>query len=197
MDKIEFIIPTYERTEHLMTIISSIVCQTNPNWLIHVVIDRPYNEDTIAKIQNIAIYYEYEDRIKFTLLDEHFGDWGHTPRNYGVSKSISEWVVMTGEDNYYAPVFVDEMLKVVDDETHFVYCDMVLNGKDNVYLPVPTRLEFGFIDIGCFMTRTDKAKQLPLLTHMPEADWIYSRVYVDTFTDGKIKKVDKVMYVHN
>jgi hypothetical protein len=32
---------------------------------------------------------------------------------------------------------------------------------------------------------------------MPEADWIFSRVYVDTFKDGKVKKVDKVMYVHN
>ena len=195
--RIEFVIPTYERTDHLMTILSSLVSQTNPNWTAHVVIDKPFGEDVIEKLAKIAIYYENEGRIKFTLLDTHYGDWGHTPRNYGLSKCNQEWVVMTGEDNYYVPVFVEEMLKVVDDDTHFVFCDFVINGIDDVYLPVPSKVELGKIDIGSFMTRTLNSKKMELDVTKPDSDFDFVQEYLYRFHEGKIKKVEKILYVHN
>jgi GT2 family glycosyltransferase len=195
--RIEFVIPTYERTDHLMTILSSLVAQTNPNWTAHVVIDKPFGEDVLEKLAKIAIYYENEGRIKFTLLDKHYGDWGHTPRNYGLKSCNQEWIVMTGEDNYYVPVFVDEMLKVTDDDTHFVFCDFVINGTDNEYLPVPSKIELGRIDIGCYMTRTFNSKKMELDVTRPDSDFSFVEEYLYRFHEGKIKKVEKILYVHN
>ena len=39
---IEFIIPTYNRPNQLLTVIGSILSQTNSNWKIHVVADAIY-----------------------------------------------------------------------------------------------------------------------------------------------------------
>jgi glycosyltransferase involved in cell wall biosynthesis len=195
--KIEFVIPTYNRTDHLMTIISSIVAQTNPNWRIHVVVDGPTDEIKI-KVNNISVYYQdLLDKIKFTFLEERFNDWGHTPRNYGLSQATEEWVIMTGEDNYYVPTFVENFLSVVRDDVNFVFCNMVHNWVKDEYIPMQCQIEFGKIDVGNFMSRTYNSQKLRLRTDVPEADWLFIDEYLNRFTEGKIIKIDKVLYVHN
>lgn len=195
--KIEFVIPTYNRTDHLMTIISSIVSQTNPNWKIHVVVDGPTDEVKV-KVNNIAVYYQdLLDKIKFTFLDERFNDWGHTPRNYGLTQATEEWVIMTGEDNYYVPTFVENFLSVVRDDVNFVFCNMVHNWVKDNYIPIKCEIEFGKIDVGNFMTRTFNAQKLRLRTDVPEADWLFVDEYLNRFTEGQIIKIEKVLYVHN
>jgi glycosyltransferase involved in cell wall biosynthesis len=194
--KIEFIIPTYNRIDLLMTCISSIVSQTNPNWTIHVVADCPEKEDQI-RIANIAAYYESDDRIKFSVLDKRYNDWGHTPRNYGLQKATEEWVVMTGEDNYYAPTFVDNFLSVVRDDVNFVFCNMVHNWVKDDYIPVQCEIEYGKIDVGNFMTRTYNSQKLRLKTDVEQADYWFIEEYLARFTEGQIIKIDKILYVHN
>lgn len=194
---IEFIIPAYNRPDHLMTVISSIVAQTVGNWKIHVVIDRP-DEMILERIGNIAAYYLYEDRIKFTVLDKRYNDWGHTPRNYGLQKATSEWVVMTGEDNYYVPTFVENFLKYGDDdEVNFVFCNMVHNYVEDQYLPISGEIEYGKIDIGNFMTRRINAQKLQLDPTLNEADYKFVTEYIERFNQGKVVKIDKTLYVHN
>lgn len=194
--KIEFIIPTYDRTDLLMTCISSIVAQTNPNWTIHVVADCP-PEDVQLKIANIAAYYESDDRIKFSVLDKRYNDWGHTPRNYGLEKATEEWLVMTGEDNYYAPTFVDNFLSVVRDDVNFVFCNMVHNWVKDDYIPVNCEIEYGKIDIGNFMTRTFNAQKLRLKSDINQADYYFVEEYLARFNEAQIIKIDKILYVHN
>jgi glycosyltransferase involved in cell wall biosynthesis len=194
--KIEFIIPTYNRTDLLMTCISSIVAQTNPNWTIHVVADCP-PEDVQIKIANIAVYYESDDRIKFSVLDKRYNDWGHTPRNYGLEKATEEWLVMTGEDNYYAPTFVDNFLSVVRDDVNFVFCNMVHNWVKDDYIPINCDIEYGKIDIGNFMTRTFNAQKLRLKSEINQADYYFIEEYLARFNEAQIIKIDKILYVHN
>jgi hypothetical protein len=79
-----------------------------------------------------------------------------------VEHSNEEWVVMTGEDNYYVPTFVEEFLKHATHNTHFVFCDMVHNWVNQDYIYVPSAPVYGRIDIGNFMTKTKNAKQLKL-----------------------------------
>ena len=198
MDKIEFIIPTYNRTDLLMTCVSSIVGQTNPNWKIHVVADCP-EKDALEKIMRIAAYYIHDDRIKFTVLDERYNDWGHTPRNYGLSEATEEWVVMTGEDNYYAPTFVQNFLSSVEfrSDVNFAYCNMVHNWVNDDYIPVKAEIEFGKIDIGNFMTRTFNAKKLRLKPEVEQADFWFIEEYLTRFNEGALMYIDKLLYVHN
>jgi glycosyltransferase involved in cell wall biosynthesis len=190
--KIEFIIPTYNRTDHLMCIISSIKAQRSDRWKVHVVADCP-PEGTLNKIIE---YFKDDERIKFTILPERYNDWGHTPRNYGLEHATEEWVVMTGEDNYYTPVFVDNFLDAVDDDTHFVFCNMVHNWTDYQYYAVDCAPEYGRIDIGNFMSKREFAKQLKLRTDIAQSDYIFVEEYLNKFK-GTIKKVPKFLYLHN
>jgi glycosyltransferase involved in cell wall biosynthesis len=190
--KIEFIIPTYNRTDHLMCIISSIKAQRSDMWKVHVVADCP-PEGTLDKIID---YFKDDERIKFTILPERYNDWGHTPRNYGLEHATEEWVVMTGEDNYYTPVFVDNFLDSVDDDTHFVFCNMVHNWTNYQYYAVDCAPEYGRIDIGNFMSKRKYAKQLKLRTDIAQSDYLFVEEYLNKFK-GTIKKVPKFLYLHN
>lgn len=192
---IEFVIPTYNRTDLLMTCISSIVSQTNPNWKIHVVVDGSpsHIKDEINKIEQ---YYQLDNRIRFTYLTERYNDWGHTPRNIGLEQATEDWVVMTGEDNYYTPVFVDEMLKG-STNAHFVFCSMVHNWVSREYIPVDCKVEYGKIDIGCFMVRTNMAQKLKLDTKINQADWFFVEDFMNKYPGARYNKVNKILYVHN
>ena len=67
------------------------------------------------------------DKIKFTELPGPHNDWGHTPRQFGLDNASEEWVVMSGDDNYYTPNFVSEFTSKMDNTTNFIYCDMLHN----------------------------------------------------------------------
>jgi len=191
---IEFIIPTYNRVNHLITLIGSLMAQSNPNWKAHIIADCP-PEDIQNKIKGVVDFFN-DKRIKLTILPERYNDWGHTPRQYGVNNSTEEWVLMTGEDNYYVPEFVDSML-VEGKNQHFVYCDMVHNWTDKQYISVKTKLNFGHIDIGCFMIKTNMAQKIKLRVNEEWADWYFVEEFVNKFKHANVKKINKLLYVHN
>jgi len=190
--KIEFIIPTYNRPHQLMGVISSIYSQTSPNWKIHVVADAVYDG-----YQKVKDYFNGDDRIRFTELNGPHKDWGHTARNYGLQNATEEWVVMTGDDNYYVPIFVQDFLNEVDDNTHFVYCNMVHNWTQQQYLVINSRPIAGGIDIGNFMTRTQLSNKLKINITKGDADGLFVEEYLLKYPHGTIKKINKVLYVHN
>jgi hypothetical protein len=113
-----------------------------------------------------------------------------------VDKSTEEWVIMTGEDNYYVPEFVNSML-VEGKNQHFVYCDMVHNWINQEYIPIKTKLNLGHIDIGAFMVKTNLAQKIKLRVNEEWADWYFVEEFVNKFKHANIKKVNKVLYVHN
>ena len=65
-----------------------------------------------------------------------------TLRNIGLKEATGEWVINTNDDNYYVPVYLEELNKVIESnqECNFIYYDCVLN-HHNIILPwyiVPT-----------------------------------------------------------
>ncbi len=189
--KIEFIIPAYKRPNELMMVLSSLCSQTNNNWSAHVIADGPFDG-----YQKVKDYYLNDERIRFTELNGPHNDWGHTPRNYGLEHAKEEWVIMTGDDNYYVPVFVDFFLKEVTPDVNFVYCDMVHNMASNNYLVLKTEPIVYKIDMGCFMSKTENAKQMKLDVTKVTADGLFVVEYLKKFP-GKTKHIEKLLYVHN
>lgn len=190
--KIEFIIPTYNRPHQLMGVISSIFSQSSPNWKIHVVADAVYDG-----YQKVKDYFIGDERIKFTELSGPHGDWGHTPRNYGLQNATEEWVVMSGDDNYYTPVFVEDFLNSVDEKTHFVFCNMVHNWTNKQYIAINSIPKLGHIDIGNFMTRTNLSKNIKLDISNEQSDGLFVEEYLKKYSGGTIKKINKLLYIHN
>jgi len=191
---IEFIIPTYNRVDHLITLVGSLMAQSNPNWKAHIIADCP-SDDIQNRIKRVVDFFN-DKRIKLTILPERYNDWGHTPRQYGLNNATEEWVLMTGEDNYYVPEFVDLML-VEGKNQHFVYCNMVHNWVDRDYIAVNTKLNLGAIDIGCFIVKRNMAQKIKLRVNEEWADWYFVEEFMNKFKHANFKKVNKVLYVHN
>jgi len=190
---IEFVIPTYNKPNNLICILYSLIAQTNGNWKAHVIID---NKSTILFDTLIELLKD-EHRIKFTCINGPHNDIGHTPRNYGLQHTTEKWVVMTGDDNYYIPTFVDEILKVIDNDTTFVYCDMIHNGYG--YKLFNCHHSSHNIDIGNMIMKSEFAKQLRLDTTRLDADGIFCEAYINKFCldQSQIKKINSILYVHN
>ena len=193
MSKIEFIIPTYNRPNHLMCLLNSLCAQRSDKWSAHVIADCP-PEGSLDKIMD---YFKDNKKIRFTILPERYNDWGHTPRNYGVEHSKEEWIIMTGEDNYYVPVFVDTFLSVVTQKVGFVFCNMVHNWKNFEYIGIDCEPSWGKIDIGNFMIKRKFAKQMKLNPSIEQADGIYVEEFKLKFPNIQIIKIHKILYIHN
>lgn len=192
--KIEFIIPTFNRVNHLITMVGSLMAQSNPNWKAHIVADCP-DDDVVEQMKTMVTFFN-DERIRLTVLDKRYNDWGHTPRQYGLDNATEDWVVMTGEDNYYVPEFVDIMLGESEHQ-HFVYCDMVHNWINRDYIPLMSKLQLGRIDIGSFMVKSNMAKKIKLRIDQEWADWYFVEEFMKKFVAAKMKKVNRLLYVHN
>jgi glycosyltransferase involved in cell wall biosynthesis len=193
MKKIEFIIPTYNRPDKLMVILMSLKVQTVNQWRVHVVADAIYDG-----YQEVKDYFKNDDRFKFSELNGPHKDWGHTARNYGLEHLEEEWVVMSGDDNYYVPVFVETFLESIKfrNDVNFVHCNLVHNWVNNDYIPLVSAPRVNRIDIGNFMSKSEFSKQLRLDVTKANADGLFVEEYIDKFK-GNIIHIEKFLYVHN
>ena len=190
--KIEFIIATHKHLDHLKAMLLCLKNQTNPNWIATVALD-----GTNQQIQDY-IFDEYDSRINICVYDlGPCKDWGHTAIQNAKEIATEKLLVMTSDDNYYVPHFVDEFLKIFQDpRITFAYCDMVHNSFD--YHLVKTEIARAKIDLGSFVTLTQNAKQIRLKKGY-EDDYTFARDYVSVFCPNSynIHTINKVLYVHN
>ena len=188
MKKIEFIIPTYNRPDKLMIVLMSLKVQTVDRWKVHVVADALYEG-----YQEVKEYFKNDNRFRFSELNGPHKDWGHTARNYGLQNLEEHWVVMSGDDNYYVPVFVETFLNEAKfrNDVNFIHCNLVHNWVNNDYLPLISVPQVNRIDIGNFMTKSEYAKQLTLDVTKANADGIFEDDACTTpaptqyYTDGR------------
>lgn len=193
MKKIEFIIPTYNRPDKLMIVLMSLKVQTVDRWKVHVVADALYEG-----YQEVKEYFKNDNRFRFSELNGPHKDWGHTARNYGLQNLEEHWVVMSGDDNYYVPVFVETFLNEAKfrNDVNFIHCNLVHNWVNNDYLPLISVPQVNRIDIGNFMTKSEYAKQLTLDVTKANADGIFVEEYINKFKGG-VLHIPKFLYVHN
>mgnify|MGYP003607091948 CR=1 FL=1 len=74
---------------------------------------------------------------------------------------------------------------------------MVHNWVDNNYILIDAAPQFGQIDIGCFMAKTELAKKQRLNVKENWADWYFVKEYLAKNNNKKIRKIKKILYVHN
>jgi glycosyltransferase involved in cell wall biosynthesis len=187
---VDFIIPTYNRPAPLRAMLASLVAQTNGNWVANVVIDgKDYLNDTLDIIEEID-----DPRITYTVTDKRYNDWGHTPREMGKQMSTAKYIIMTGDDNYYTPNFVQEISVLCNVEVGMIYWDMVHSHYNYAYFKcVPAG---GQIDMGAFATRRDLAQQIYLGTEYAADGWFVEQ-FKQKFPIENISKINKVLFVHN
>jgi glycosyltransferase involved in cell wall biosynthesis len=186
---VDFIIPTFNRHAPLKSMIASLVAQTNPGWGAHVVIDNPDD------VENVKIVESFNDpRIRWSKMERRYNDWGHTPREFGKQKSEAKYIIMTGDDNYYTPNFVQELASVITHNPGIVYWDMVHSHYN--YSCFKCKLVINEIDMGAFAVRRDLAQTLPLDKSFA-ADGEYVRNFLKKFSSEGSVKINKTLFVHN
>lgn len=218
---VEFIIPTYDRIYPLKSMLSSLMAQTDGDWSANVVIDDVSNDEITNLIKEFK-----DDRLYFTFAGKRYNDFGHTPREIGKNLSIAKYIILTGDDNYYTPNFVEELKKNSTNNPVMIYWDMVHNHKhyatDTHYSYWKTLLVNCGIDMGSFATRGDVLKKYTLENNNFCADGklvenilndnssnypIYMNIINQMVREkdfskpiidiDNVTKIDKVLYVHN
>ena len=184
---VDFIIPTYDRKNALICMLSSLVAQSSNNWKASVVIDREF--DTFDT-DSICLH----SNINYCYTGKRWNDWGHTPREIGKQRSECDYIIMTGDDNYYTPNFVAELEKTSLSSPGMIYWDMVHSHYD--YTCFSCKPAFNQIDMGAFATRRDLAQQITLGTSYA-ADGEFVEEFKRRFPQEKIVKINKVLFVHN
>lgn len=186
---VDFIIPTYNRPAPLRAMLASLVTQTNSDWGAHVMIDNPEDVDNVNLVESFN-----DNRIRWTKMDKRYNDWGHIPREYGKQMSGADYIIMTGDDNYYTPNFVHELKLKTELSPGMIYWDMVHSHYDYAYFKcVPAG---GQIDMGAFTTRRDMAQQIQLGTDYAADGWFVEQ-FKQKFPLENIAKIKKVLFVHN
>lgn len=192
MGKIEFVIPTWNRPNKLMGMLFNLINQTDPNWSAHIIID-----GVTTDYDYVKDYFKDHSNILFSHIDGPNGDWGHTARNYGLDKVQEEWLVMTGDDNYYVPTFVEEFRKqITNDTTNFLFCDMVHNLALGGYQKIESIPIMGGVDIGNVCIRVSKIGDIRLNPKSYEGDWEFFDKYIRRHRIRPLK-INKILYVHN
>lgn len=188
--KIEFIIPTYDRDYPLTCMLSSLLSQTTPDWCAHIIIDDEYSE----RFTHLGSYNYDDERIRYTFLGKRYNDWGHTPREMGKQLSEADYILMTNDDNYYTPNFVEEFVKASETAPGIVYWDMIHSHYNYSYFKcVPA---YNQIDMGAFAVRRDIAQSIKMNTTYA-ADGEYIEDIKKKYPNERMIKIDKVLFVHN
>lgn len=182
---VEFIIPTYDRFKELRSMLASLLAQTAGNWLATVVVDD-------IKVWDILPIEE--PRIKYICTGKRFNDWGHTPREMGKQQSRADYIIMTGDDNYYMPVLIEEINKITTLPIDFIYWDMVHSHTGYSYFKCYPAISA--IDMGAFCFKASLGQKIPLGT-MYAADGFFVEEFKKAYPDMKQARINKVLFVHN
>jgi hypothetical protein len=198
--KIEIIMVAYERYEELEIAIRCFRIQTNPNWVLHIVYDGKAPQGIINIVAPYLNGDRADSRIHFYESPERYQNYGHPNRRamlQAIECNPNDFILMTNEDNYYVPRFVEFMLKAADPKTGIIYCNTVHSHFE--YNLNSSELHENSIDMGAFMVRADAAKSTGFNHDHFSADGTYAEECVRTCQHRGLKmiKVHKPLFIHN
>ena len=182
---ITFVAVAYQRPRAIPVLVTSLLAQTDERWELIVIHDGPDKEhrqiwDCVDDL--IVGGYGVGEACKIAYLqtDERLGQFGHPLRDIGIQQARAPWICLTNDDNYYMPTFVETVLARGETEPKpsVVACNMIHNHERNDYAGYKPPKRYGllevrpqkcFIDIGCFIARTELARSGELSLAVPLA----------------------------
>jgi hypothetical protein len=140
----------------------------------------------------------------YVITDTRYNDHGHSLRELGIKLADTEYILITNDDNYYCPRFLEFMFEPVKNQSaDIVYCDMIHSYNNAGFrgtLPYSffeTTPERGSIDMGAFIAKTSMAKQVGFR----DRTWCGDATYLEDLLAIKqspvVVKVPQVLFIHN
>ncbi len=192
---------SYKRYENIPILIHSFLAQTLQSYKLLIIHDG-YD----AKMDGILSRYkaEYPDKVDYLFTEQRYNDWGHSLRDMGIGLADTEYILITNDDNYYAPKFLELMLPDMKaKQADIAMCNMVHSHNNPglrpqpSYMPFETRPERGSLDMGCFIARTALAQQVGFRDKGHDGDATYFEDLVKAAGNARLLKVERTLFVHN
>jgi glycosyltransferase involved in cell wall biosynthesis len=197
---LEIVCTAYERPVLLMTQLCSLAAQTVRNFKILVFHDG-YNAEIERVVAKFKDMYPNID-VRFRFSDVRYNDYGHSLREIALSESSAEYMLLTNDDNYYTPNFLEDMMPALISGGYDIsYCNMIHShefldpNNPNGYQPLRTGLRLGAIDIGAFIFDTKLGQRVGFSNKSFEADGHFLEGLIAL--GARAYKVEKYLFVHN
>jgi len=193
---IHIICTVFNRATNLNLFISSFILQTNPNWQLYIINDGPPIPDI-----DIVIASYRDPRVHFISTPIRNGHWGHPNRQLMLKQmplNHRDFVLITNDDNYYVPIFVEYFLKECrKPDMGFVYCNTLHSFFQ--YDILTSEIREGAIDMGSFAVRIDVAKRVGFNHIHISADGAYA---VECANYCRVRRlrlthISKCLFIHN
>jgi len=191
---IKIICVAYERPVPMCGLIDSLIVQTNPNWELNIIHDHTASLSILEVIE-----LHNDERVNYFESETRTQNYGHLNRKMMLERMpiSQDFLLMTNDDNYYVPVFIDKMLKECSSDVGMVYCDSVHSHFD--YDHHKTKIKVDHIDIGSFIVRVDIAKEVGFNGVEFNADGYYAENCLAKCKEHGLREVyiPKPLFVHN
>jgi glycosyltransferase involved in cell wall biosynthesis len=197
---IEVICVAYKREGPLKVLVQSFLNQTAANWKLSVLHDGPDNG--VREVMK-PFLRERPKQIAYRAGKQRHNDWGHTLRDEGLRNATSDYVLLTNDDNYYVPKFVELVTEaIVGSNADVILYDMVHSHERPGGRPLPAYSYFQTafrrfeIDIGAAVVRTSLARAVGFRDRTHDGDATYFED-LSHAANLLICKIDRVLFVHN
>jgi hypothetical protein len=185
----------YERPIPMRIFIDCLLIQTDQNWRLYIMYDGPAPQD----IQEVIGLYK-DPRIKFYCSRKRNQNFGHPNRRMMLEKLHGEnddFVLLTNEDNYYIPSFIECMMQQATRTIGLVYCDTIHSHFQ--YTLHKSELKCGYIDMGAFIVRYPIAKSVGFRYDDFAADGMYAEECANAckINNLDIIHINKPIFIHN
>lgn len=134
-----------------------------------------------------------------TYSAQRDGSHGHPHRQAAIERLLrqgAEWILLTNDDNYYVPVFLEALLSAGTRKPHprVVYCDMLHSHRQ--WKLFTTRPKAGAIDLGCVLAHKEAVEKVRFDDHSFRGDGIWIEKLVRACR-GRVAHVPLPLFVHN
>jgi len=198
--ELEIVCTAFERPAALMTQLCSFAAQTLQNFNI-VVFHDGYNSAIESVVNEFRNIYP-QIQIKYRFSDNRYNDYGHSLREVALLDATSEFLLLTNDDNYYTPNFLEELMPALKSRVYDIrYCNMIHCHKKYRshsplgYHPLYTQMKLGWIDIGSFIFNTRKGQKAKFSDRSFDADGLFLERMIAN--GARSYKSDKFLFVHN
>ena len=184
----------YKRPQAILILINSLLVQTSKDFTLTI-----YHDGLNAEMKRVLKPYtdKYADQISLKFTKKRFNDWGHTLRGIAIDEAESPYLLITNDDNYYCPTFVEAMLsQLAAKDADVAICDMLHSHYDykKYFRTYP---KAGSIDIGAIIAKTELAKSVGWRDKSFGGDGTYCEDLLYSKAGTKVVKINQTLFVHN
>ena len=168
---VDIIMPTFNRSELLLTAIESICSQLHSRWRLYVC-DDGSTDDTLE----ILRYFEIDPRVH--CLNLSHGGVSHA-RNAGLRRVNGQYISFLDSDNIWSPEYLSLMLSFMHCfSLDCAYCAARLRSETSQkwlgdFFSWQACLEKNYIDLNCFMLKSTRRSLMFDESLYRFVDWDY------------------------